>query len=70
MHPELLLVIRLLVAAGLAALLGWEREHARKMAGLRTHMLVGIASALYTAPGTPLMAAEWAAGPEIVEGRF
>lgn len=51
MHPELLLVIRLLVAAGLAALLGWEREHARKMAGLRTHMLVGIASALYTAIG-------------------
>ena len=51
MHPELLLVIRLLVAAGLAALLGWEREHARKMAGLRTHMLVGIASALDTAIG-------------------
>ena len=51
MHPELLLVIRLLVASGLAALLGWEREHARKMAGLRTHMLVGIASALYTAIG-------------------
>jgi putative Mg2+ transporter-C (MgtC) family protein len=48
-HPELQFLIRLLVAAALAAVLGWEREHARKAAGLRTHMLVGIAAALYTA---------------------
>jgi putative Mg2+ transporter-C (MgtC) family protein len=48
-HPELELLIRLLVAAALAGVLGWEREHARKSAGLRTHMLVGIAAALYTA---------------------
>jgi putative Mg2+ transporter-C (MgtC) family protein len=47
-HPELQFLIRLLVAAALAAILGWEREHARKPAGLRTHMLVGIAAALYT----------------------
>jgi putative Mg2+ transporter-C (MgtC) family protein len=48
-HPDLQFLIRLLVAAALAAVLGWEREHARKPAGLRTHMLVGIAAALYTA---------------------
>jgi putative Mg2+ transporter-C (MgtC) family protein len=48
-HPELQFLIRLIVAAALAAILGWEREHARKPAGLRTHMLVGIAAALYTA---------------------
>jgi putative Mg2+ transporter-C (MgtC) family protein len=48
-HPELQFLIRLLAAAALAAVLGWEREHARKAAGLRTHMLVGIAAALYTA---------------------
>jgi putative Mg2+ transporter-C (MgtC) family protein len=47
-HPELQFLIRLLVAALLAAVLGWEREHAHKSAGLRTHMLVGIAAALYT----------------------
>jgi putative Mg2+ transporter-C (MgtC) family protein len=47
-HSELQFLIRLLVAATLAAVLGWEREHARKAAGLRTHMLVGIAAALYT----------------------
>jgi putative Mg2+ transporter-C (MgtC) family protein len=46
--PELQLLLRLLVAGALAAVLGWERESARKAAGLRTHMLVGIAAALYT----------------------
>jgi putative Mg2+ transporter-C (MgtC) family protein len=45
---ELALLVRLVVAGVLAALLGWEREAARKSAGLRTHMLVGIASALFT----------------------
>ena len=49
MDSELQLLLRLLVAAILAGVLGWERESARKSAGLRTHMLVGIASALYTA---------------------
>ena len=49
MHPELELLIRLLIAAAFAGLLGWERESAHKPAGLRTHMLVGIAAALYTA---------------------
>lgn len=48
MDPELQLLVRLLVAAALSGLLGWERERARKSAGLRTHMLVGIAAALYT----------------------
>jgi putative Mg2+ transporter-C (MgtC) family protein len=50
-HPELAFLLRVLVAALLAGLLGYERERARKAAGLRTHMLVGIAAALYTALG-------------------
>jgi putative Mg2+ transporter-C (MgtC) family protein len=37
--------------------LGWERESARKPAGLRTHMLVGIASALFTVLGELAMTA-------------
>jgi putative Mg2+ transporter-C (MgtC) family protein len=45
---QLLLLARLLAAGALSAVLGWEREAARKPAGLRTHMLVGIASALFT----------------------
>jgi putative Mg2+ transporter-C (MgtC) family protein len=49
MHPEFVYLIRLVVAAALGAMLGWEREQAGKSAGLRTHMLVAIAAALYTA---------------------
>ena len=51
MHPDFVILGRLVVAALLAAVLGWEREQAGKSAGLRTHMLVGIAAALYTALG-------------------
>jgi putative Mg2+ transporter-C (MgtC) family protein len=40
------LVIRLLVAALLGGLLGLEREHQGKAAGVRTHMLVAASSAL------------------------
>ena len=45
---ELAILGRLLIAGVLAGALGWEREKAGKSAGLRTHMLVGIAAALYT----------------------
>lgn len=48
---QLLLVVRLVVAALLAGVLGFEREQSGKAAGLRTHMLVGIASALFMALG-------------------
>src|SRR5215212_1889572 len=48
---QLLLLVRLVIAGILAGVLGWERESARKPAGLRTHMLVGIAAALYTVLG-------------------
>jgi len=40
-------VIRVIVAALLGALLGWERERAGKSAGLRTHMLVALGAALF-----------------------
>jgi putative Mg2+ transporter-C (MgtC) family protein len=48
---ELRFLVRLVAAALLSGILGWEREAAHKPAGLRTHMLVGVASALYTALG-------------------
>src|SRR3954467_5146983 len=47
-RTELLLLLRLVGAGLLGAVLGWERESAHKPAGLRTHMLVAIASALFT----------------------
>src|SRR5438874_10473972 len=40
-------VLRLLVAVALGGLLGWERQRDRKPAGLRTHMLVTLGSALF-----------------------
>jgi putative Mg2+ transporter-C (MgtC) family protein len=39
---------RLVVAALLGALVGWERERAQRPAGLRTYMLVAFGSALFT----------------------
>lgn len=39
--------IRLMLAAVLGALLGFDRERAGKSAGLRTHMLVSLGAALF-----------------------
>lgn len=41
-------ILRLLVAAGLGAAIGLERERVDRGAGLRTHALVSTASALFT----------------------
>lgn len=43
---ELLGIERLILSALLGAIIGWEREHANKQAGLRTHMLVTMGSCL------------------------
>jgi putative Mg2+ transporter-C (MgtC) family protein len=48
------LILRLLLAAGLGALLGYEREAMGKSAGIRTHMLVAMGSTLFVA--VPLLA--------------
>jgi putative Mg2+ transporter-C (MgtC) family protein len=39
--------VRLLVAAFLGGLIGWQREHVGKAAGVRTHMLVTLGSAAF-----------------------
>lgn len=41
------ITLRLLIAAILGGLLGFEREHKGKAAGLRTHMLVALGAALF-----------------------
>jgi len=41
--------LRLLLAAGLGAAIGIEREARRKPAGLRTNILIAVGSALFTA---------------------
>ncbi|MBI4011544.1 MAG: MgtC/SapB family protein [Candidatus Rokubacteria bacterium] len=40
-------LVRLFLAAVLGGILGWERERLGKTAGLRTHMLVSLGSALF-----------------------
>lgn len=42
------MVLRLLLAAGLGAAIGYQRERAGKAAGLRTHILICVGAALFT----------------------
>lgn len=49
-EPEL--ILRLVLATGSAALLGFERGVAQRPAGLRTHALVGLGAALFTIAGS------------------
>jgi putative Mg2+ transporter-C (MgtC) family protein len=46
--PLHIIGIRLLIAAGLGAMIGFEREIKTAEAGLRTHILVALAAALFT----------------------
>jgi putative Mg2+ transporter-C (MgtC) family protein len=48
MSTELEIILRLLLAAALGAGIGYQRERANKPAGLRTHALIGLGSALFT----------------------
>jgi len=45
---ELEMALRIVLAFGLGAVLGWERDRAGRPAGLRTHMLVSAGSAAFT----------------------
>ena len=51
MDLEFTALCRAFVALVLSGVLGWERETAGKSAGVRTHMLVGLASALFVVLG-------------------
>src|SRR5947207_3055506 len=46
--PPVDLMVRLMLAAGLGAAIGIERELRQKAAGLRTNMLIALGSALFT----------------------
>lgn len=48
---ELTVLGRLVLAIVFAGLIGWDRERKGRPAGLRTHMLVGLASALLVGLG-------------------
>lgn len=55
MHVEIHILLQALAAAVLGGLLGWERENAGKWAGLRTHILVAVASMLFIRLGQLLI---------------
>jgi len=48
MNTEVEIVLRLLLATALGAGIGYQRERANKPAGLRTHILISVGSALFT----------------------
>ncbi len=48
MGTEVEMILRLLLAAALGAVIGYQRERARKSAGLRTHVLICSGAALFT----------------------
>jgi putative Mg2+ transporter-C (MgtC) family protein len=54
--PPLGMSLRLLLAAGLGAAIGLEREYRRKPAGLRTNILIAVGSALFTITSIQLSA--------------
>jgi putative Mg2+ transporter-C (MgtC) family protein len=56
--PEWELALRMLTALLLGAVIGWEREYKNRPAGLRTHMLVCLASTTFTIVAIELMS--WA----------
>ena len=45
---ELDIVLRIVFAALIGGIIGYEREHAEKPAGFRTHLLVCVGAALFT----------------------
>jgi putative Mg2+ transporter-C (MgtC) family protein len=53
---QLATLLHVALAMLLGGCLGWERERARRPAGLRTHMLVAGAAALFVASGDTLIA--------------
>jgi putative Mg2+ transporter-C (MgtC) family protein len=54
--PHLGIFLRLLLAAGLGAAIGLEREYRKKPAGLRTNILIALGSALFTITSIQLAA--------------
>jgi len=52
MSIELEMVLRILMAAALGAIIGYQRERAGKSAGLRTVVLVCVGAALFTMAST------------------
>jgi putative Mg2+ transporter-C (MgtC) family protein len=65
-HPEVQALVRILLAGGLAALIGLEREIEGKPAGVRTYGLVGMGAAIFTIAGVLVFGPD--AGSRVASG--
>ncbi len=63
--PAAVVVVRLLGAALLAAPLGLERELRHRSAGLRTHMLVSLAAAMFAVLASEIVASPHFSGQQV-----
>lgn len=61
------IVIRLVLAVVLSTVIGYEREEANKPAGLRTHMLVALASCGFTLIAIEMVGTMVDEGPGLVQ---
>ncbi len=55
MSSEMTVIARVVLAALLGSIIGYEREHVGKEAGTRTHALVTLGSALFTTLSTAFL---------------
>jgi putative Mg2+ transporter-C (MgtC) family protein len=55
LHADADILLRLIIAMGLAGIVGWDREQHGHSAGVRTNMLVGLSAALFTSTGDILV---------------
>ena len=68
--PVHVALLRLLLAAALGGLVGYERETIRKPAGLRTMMLVGLGSCLFTLASFEMVRGAPAADPSRIAAQI
>jgi putative Mg2+ transporter-C (MgtC) family protein len=52
LNNEVAMALRLVLAGGLGSIIGYQREHSGKPAGLRTHALISLGAALFTVAGS------------------
>lgn len=60
---DLMVVVNLFIAFILGGSIGWLREHEGKVAGLRTHVLVSVGSALFMIISAQMMVMSGGADP-------
>jgi putative Mg2+ transporter-C (MgtC) family protein len=68
--PDVEVITRLLMAAGIGAVLGLEREWRMKTAGLRTNILIAVGSAIFTMMSRDLVAGLPGADPSRIAAQI